>query len=74
MGGTEVAQRPEVSGAYTLGSQFLQQRCFPRSIRPCQQNTFPLGQLERDVLGKDTVAVSDGHVIYPKHFAAAAKE
>ena len=66
MGGTEVAQRPEVFGTYTSGSQFLQQRCFPRSIGPSQQNTFSLRQLKRDVLNQDVVAVAYGKKVDPK--------
>ena len=66
MGGTEVAQRPEVFGTYTSGSHSLQQRCLPRTIGTSQQNTFSLRQLKGDVPYQDTVAVADGRKLDPK--------
>ena len=59
MGGTEVALRPEVSGAYTPGRQSLQQRRFARSVGAGKQDEFARSQLEGDVPDENTVAVAD---------------
>ena len=63
MGGTEVAQRPEVFRTHTLFRQHSQQCRLPGTIGPSQQDALARGQLEGDVPDQNVVTVADGKVV-----------